>query len=252
MVYKEFLPSKHLEKVVLNYWLFEVSDDEKRNFPIHHETLPESNISIVFIQQQYYTGIRILGPRTEKFQLPVMPNSIFFGIRLYAWLQIQPSLFHKKEIINQTIDASTEITNHLKIDSDLKSYVSSLNLVENDLSSLFNSVVIQQDDLVRFICLELSKGTPIHSIVEKIPFSVRVIQKRFKAIVGISMRQYASNLKQRKLWIDLLENQETKTNIILKHDYYDQAHFINEFRRKMQRSVSDYESYLNKIEISLV
>lgn len=251
MVYKEFLPSKHLEEIVGNYWCFEVLEDENLHFPIQHETLPESSVSIVFIQQPYYSGIRILGPRTEKYDQAVFPNAIFFGIRLHPWLLMQPSLFQKHEIINETTEASAVITNHLMMPDDLKTYTSSLAIIENELLKLFRSVIVQKDDLVQFICLELSQGTPIHSIIEKIPRSVRVIQKRFKSVVGISMRHFASNLKQRKLWIDLLEKQDNKTAIILKHNYYDQAHFINEFKRKMKRSVADYESYLKTIQISL-
>ena len=127
----------------------------------------------------------------------------------------------------------------------------SLPLLEKKLTHLFNNVEIEQDDLVKFICVELSHGTPIHLILNKIPFSVRVVQKRFKSIVGLSMRQFASNLKQRKLWEDLLENNKNKIDVIYKHNYYDQSHFINEFKRKMKRSVSDYEAYLKRIEISL-
>ncbi|WP_046757874.1 helix-turn-helix transcriptional regulator [Kordia jejudonensis] len=252
MEYKEFLPSTYLEEIIQNYWVFNVLVNENVSFPVAHETLPESTVSIVFIQQPYYKGIRILGPRTKKFNQSIFPNSIYFGIRLHPWLAITPDIFHKNEIINETIDASSLITNYLDIDKDVAEYSSSLNLVEKDLSLLFDTLVIQKDDLVKFICLELTQGIPIRVIIEKLPFSVRVIQKRFKAVVGISMRQFASNIKQRNLWIDLLENQNKKTDVIYKYNYFDQSHFINEFKRKMKRSASDYEAYLKTITISLV
>lgn len=251
MYYKEFLPSKHLAEIVQDYWVFEVLENKNLNFPIKHETLPESNVSIVLIQQPYFNGIRILGPRNKKYHQPVFPNSIYFGIRLNPWLTLNPKLFSKREIINETIEASDLITKHINLDNNIKKYLLSLPLLEKKLTHLFNKVEIEQDDLVKFICVELSHGTPIHLILNKIPFSVRVVQKRFKSIVGLSMRQFASNLKQRKLWEDLLENNKNKIDVIYKHNYYDQSHFINEFKRKMKRSVSDYETYLKKIEISL-
>ncbi len=252
MHYKEFLPDKHLAGIVQDYWIFEVSKNKDWEFPIQHETLPESNASIVLIQQPYFTGIRILGPRTTKFHQSIIPNSIFLGIRLNPWLSMKPNLFDKKDCINKTLDASNFITKYLSVDNDLKQYISSLHLLEKKLTLLFNNVEIKQDDLVRFICLELSNGTSVQTIANIIPFSIRVIQKRFKSVIGISMKQFASNIKQRKLWVDLLKNEKNKTEIIYKHNYYDQSHFINEFKRKMKRSVSDYESYLKKINISIV
>ncbi|KAB8155841.1 helix-turn-helix domain-containing protein [Kordia sp. TARA_039_SRF] len=252
MEYEEFLPSKSLAEIVQNYWTFYVPESENLNFPIEHETLPESCVSIVFIQQPYYKGIRMLGPRTTKFHQSVFPKSIYFGIRLHPWLRFQPDIFRKDDIINQTTEVPDIIGDYFSIDIDVKQYSTSLDWVEKDLTSFFNTIIIQQDDLVKFICLELTQGTPISTIVEKLPFSVRVIQKRFKNVVGISMRQFASNNKQRNLWIDLLENQHKKTDVIYKYNYFDQSHFINEFKRKMQRSASDYEAYLKTINISLV
>ena len=252
MHYNEYLPKKELQEVIQNYWVFEVIENEKINFPIVHETFPEGNTSIVLIKQPYYTGIRILGPRTKKFNLSILPNSIYFGIRLNPWLLMKPILFNTNEIINKTIEASSLITKYLKVDKEFIQDTSSLNLIENDLVSLFEKIEIQKDNLVKFICLELTDGKSIHSIVEKVPYSIRVIQKRFKAVVGITMRQFAYNIKQRLLWIDLLKKENDKFDVILKHNYYDQSHFINEFKRKMERSATDYESYLNTIKISLV
>lgn len=252
MNYKEILPCKQLAEIIQDYWIFEVLEHKDVDFPILHETLPESNVSIVLIQQPYYNGIRILGPRSIKYHQSIIPNSIYFGIRLHPWLSFKPNLFSKNEIINETVEASDFITNHLNIASDLQEYSHSLPLLEEELNQLFHKVDIIQDDLVKFICVELSQGKAIHSIVHQVPLSIRVIQKRFKSIVGLSMRQFASNLKQRKLWEDLLKNGDNKIDVIYKHNYYDQSHFINEFKRKMQRSVADFENYLKNIELSLL
>lgn len=252
MYYKEFLPSEHLSEIIQDYWIFEVLENKDLKFPIQHETLPENTASIVLIQQPNFNGVRILGPRNIKFYQSVIPDSFYLGIRLHPWLSMKPNLFDKTKIVNKTIDALPFITEYISVVNDLQKYKSSLHLLDKKLSILFSCVEIKQDDLVKFICIELSNGTSINEIVNKIPFSVRVVQKRFKTIVGLSMRQFASNLKQRKLWEDLLENKNDKIDIIYKHNYYDQSHFINEFKRKMKRSVSDYEIYLKKIDISLI
>ncbi|MFK7750074.1 MAG: helix-turn-helix domain-containing protein [Kordia sp.] len=124
--------------------------------------------------------------------------------------------------------------------------------IENELIQFFNNIEIEENDLVKYICLELSKGSSVASVTASIPLSIRVIQKKFKTIVGMSMRHYSYNVRQRKLWIDLLNEENDKLHTILNHGYYDQAHFINTFKKKMQRSHINFESYLKKIQISVI
>ncbi len=61
MIYKEFLPSEKLKDIVMNYWIFEVGDGSDFQFPIKHETIPDSCVSIVLINQPYFKGVKILG-----------------------------------------------------------------------------------------------------------------------------------------------------------------------------------------------
>lgn len=254
MIYKEVLPSKKLKHVVNNYWVFEVDGKNTSKYPIQHETIPDSCVSIVLINQPYYKGVRILGPHTKKYQQAIFTNSIFFGIKILPWVVFKPSIFDKQLLINKTSEAEehiSELFNTLiQEEPTIKAFP--VPVIEAKLANLFNSLEIQQNDLVKYICTELSKKKSIATITNEIPFSIRVIQKMFKSMVGITMKQYANNLRMRQVWIDLLNAPDSKLDIILNHDYYDQAHFINEFKNKMKRTHNDYESYLKKIDVSLI
>lgn len=255
MIYKEFLPSKELKEIVMNYWLFEVDSKNELEYPIEHETIPDSCVSIVLIDQPYYKGVRILGPHSKKYHQTIYPKSIFWGVKIAPWLTFKPALFDKNEIINNTAEVEGHLLIYFNLDSCkiLSKNQSTKSLIENKLIELFNSVDIQQNELVKFICIELSKGKPIASIVNEVPFSVRVIQKTFKRVVGLTMKQYSNNNRMREVWKGLMYTQENnKLDVIFKHNYYDQAHFINDFKNKMKRSHNDYETYLKNIKISLL
>ena len=245
MDYKEYYPSKQFQKIIQSYWCFNVNKESSLNFPIQHETIPDSSVSIVLIKQPYFQGIRLLGPHTLKFSQPVFADSTYFGIRLFPWILIKPKLFDKINILNKTAEAPYFIESHFNnlIGSHLT--FPTVKSIENSLMLFLQELEVEENELVKFICLELEQGKSIASIVENVPFSVRVIQKKFKEVVGVTMKQYMSNIRQRKLWVDLLKKKNPKLDTILDHGYYDQPHFINEFKKKMQRSHTTFEINLS-------
>lgn len=255
MVYQEYLPSEQLKDIVKNYWLFEVPDNPDVQFPLNHETLPESEVSLVLIQQPYFSGVRLLGPHTGKFQRSIHPDSFYFGIRLHPWLTFTPELLPKQELLNTTEACPEAISSHFNsIDirnaEDIKSL---LKQIEESLIKLFTETLqLAQLELVKYICIQLSQGNSVADTIEPIPLSVRVIQKRFKKVTGLTMRQYHSISRQRNLWSDLMKTGKDKSDLVHEYRFYDQAHFINDFRKKMDRTHTDFERYLRQIQISLV
>jgi AraC-like DNA-binding protein len=254
MIYQEYLPSDDLKNFIKNYWCFEINDRPDITFPLDHETLPDSEVSIVFINTPEYKTIRLLGPHTKKFNQRIYPDSVYFGIRLLPWLSFTPAIFNKAEILNATSDCPISISKHfssLKIEASVKRNMF-IRKVENGLSKLFSETLsVSRHELIRFICLELFSGKSVGNTLTNIPVSVRVVQKRFKEVVGMTMREYHSINRQRNLWTDLVKNQTNKTDLIHKYSFYDQAHFINDFRKKMKHSHVDFEKYIAKIDHTL-
>ncbi|MBC2846012.1 DUF6597 domain-containing transcriptional factor [Winogradskyella flava] len=252
MKYFEYIPSLNLQNFILNFWMFEIEVNEEWQEPILHETIPDSSISIVLINKPQYKGVRILGPHSQKFQQAVFKGSIFLGIRLHPWIYFEMPTLKKMQLLNTTCAAPTEIENHFNdlVYTNLKNS-DTLKVIETRLFELFNQIEILQNSLIKYICLELSKGKSVAMITEELPYSIRVIQKKFKQVVGLTMRQYQSNIRQRKIWEDFLKTSENKLDTILKHNYFDQSHFINDFKKRMNRTHTDFESYLRSMEIKI-
>ncbi|GEM_PF-2617897 len=251
MEYKEYSPSKNFRDLVHSYWVFRVFKNETLTFPIKHETLPDSCLSIVAIDQPYFRGVRALGPHSKKFQIDLHPGSLYVGIRFHAWIEFETSLFVKPDTVNQT----------LEIPSALEAYFASLTepeqqenisarLIEKKLSAFLRDIPIQENNLVKYICMHLDNDQPVGETIASIPSSVRVIQKKFKEVTGITMRQYAINSRLRRLWVDFIRYPDEKRELIYRYNYYDQSHFINDFKKKMKRPYTDFKDYMNSVEVS--
>ncbi|MFL0352321.1 DUF6597 domain-containing transcriptional factor [Xanthomarina sp. GH4-25] len=249
MKYIEHPPDSILKEIIQNYWKFEVLDFPDLKFPLNHETLPESTVSLVLINQPYFNGVRLMGPHNIKYTQSIFPNSIFLGVRFHPWIIIKSLINNKANILNKTIDTSTSVQNHFK-DISIKVGFDNFKLIDKQLIKILNTVEIEKNNLVKFICLELSLGKPISEVIIQIPISTRVIQKKFKEVTGVTMKQYSKIERQRNTWKSIILERKNQMDAILDNGYYDQSHFINEFKKIMNRSHNDFQSYLLSVEMA--
>jgi len=202
MKYTEYKSHIKLQDIIHKYWKFEVFEDNSISFPINHNTLPENKISIVIINQPYFNGIRILGPHLKNYNQHIVPNSIFFGIKLQPWITIGDLIIDKVDLVNSTCNAPDKIKKYFQstLSEPIHIGFNAIELIETALLNLFQEVVISSNTMVKYICLELDKGKIISEVINDIPMSTRVIQKKFKTTTGITMKQYA-NINRQRNWL---------------------------------------------------
>lgn len=73
----------------------------------------------------------------------------------------------------------------------------------------------------------------IHSLLQQLQVSERMLERKFKLTIGISPKQYSGiirmNVSAKKL--KRFQNHASLTSIAYEADYFDQAHFIKDFRK---------------------
>ena len=111
--------------------------------------------------------------------------------------------------------------------------------------------ISNQNELIKYICLLLEEGHKVKDVVEELPLSIRPLQKLFKSSTGLSMKQYQDIARIRKTTIDLYTAQKDRYDILYTNGFFDQSHFINDFKRRMDRSPKDFLNYHNSFEIDL-
>ena len=187
MEYKEYKPTAFYQAFIDSFWVFKVYATGNLTFPIQHESLPDSCLSIVTIHQPYYTGVRMLGPYSQKFEREIYANSIYIGVRFHPWIDFGPVIPSKKELVNQTAAAPPAVE---QIFNPLVGDASNLNYSIDRLERItrrflnFSAISTTQNELVRFICMELNSQKPIGEIVALLPASSREILRKFKEETG--------------------------------------------------------------------
>lgn len=253
MKYTETLPSSEFSELIANYWAFEVPPSAGEGKPFAHETMPENNVSIVFIHQPYFQGIRLLGPQIKMFKQQVYPGSVYLGIRFNPWVKMDGVIDSKAALINQT-SASPEYLKEVFREIEVQTFGQEFpdySLLETGLLRLIENQKVMVDPLVKYICLQLKKEIGIEALVKTIPLSIRPIQKRFKATTGISMSRFRSIDRLQKTVKMIYLEQASVTSAAHLNDYADHSHFLNTFRKYMDSSVKDFLAHTEKIDLSI-
>jgi AraC-like DNA-binding protein len=84
-------------------------------------------------------------------------------------------------------------------------------------------------------------------ITKKFGLSESTLQRYFKKYIGLNPSTYILTLKRKKM-INSLANDRSDTLTVQENGYYDQSHFINDFRRLFGVSVKEYFSDMQEIK----
>ncbi len=118
-----------------------------------------------------------------------------------------------------------------------------------ELEGLFENYWLVSNDMVRFICIQLSANHKVSEIVGELPLSVRAIQKTFRKVTGLTMKQFADIQRLRATWKSLIFKDKTLLHTVLDHGYYDQSHFINNFRKLVRHSHKEMMDFHRTLRI---
>lgn len=92
-------------------------------------------------------------------------------------------------------------------------------------------------------------GEPIADLADRLTISERQLQRRFRAAVGLTPKQFARIRRFRACARNLIaERPEAWGRVALAHGYADQAHLNREFSRLSGRSPTQLASYIARIE----
>lgn len=205
MEYNEYKPSILLEQFIDCYWISKNSCESTGS-----RILPDGYVDIIFnldYSQDRYSkdDIRVSGMMTTYREVILTRNSETLGIRFKAGAFHSISNIPLSEIKNKTINFSDLSPKfNYSILEDLKNTNNHF-----EKNQIVNNILIQQIDWsnAKRNNLERSVCQSIHLNFQKIDLvkiaqdhfiSLRQLERRFKAIVGVTMKEYHSIVRFKK------------------------------------------------------
>ncbi|AWK03151.1 AraC family transcriptional regulator [Flavobacterium crocinum] len=176
-------------------------------------------------------GIYFCSQMTNKVLVNIQPKTKVIIIQLHAWTL---SMFPKYDLSNFTdlilkIDAS-ELPFKIEINTDIETLLKTINPYFEELSNT-NPNKNSIEKIADFI--KSHEDISVSEISSALKTSQRLLQIKFKAATGLTIKKYIQILKFRKS-VDQMVNADLEkmslTEIALYNKYFDQSHFIKKFK----------------------
>lgn len=256
MNYQTFPPHPNLSALVKFYWTLEVPFDPNNE---KQKIIPDGCIEMTFnledkikryISENEYVinpNAMIMGQRTKSYCIEPVGNVDSFAICFYphgfATIAGKPldnlvdietpitSLFGKKqgELLEQKIVEAASTQERIAIIE--------IFLLDklNENATIENLVKTTVDSL-----LTTNGSRSINEILKNDLSKRRQLERNFKKQIGISPKQLGKVLRLQTALKMLLNDKESLTNIAYESEYFDQAHFIKDFKELVGTTPKDF------------
>ncbi len=247
MNYQTFPPHPDLNAIVKCHWILEVPGDLEAPKQL---VVPDGCVEMYFIlgdDVKRFTSetdfiiqprTMVFGPITKPYYVRPTGEVNTFAVRFYPYgfanLISQPihELADKETPLNELFDKQSVRTLEQEI-IEAASTEARIKVIESFLlSKLKDQWVI--DNIVKSTIDTLSQtkgNASIHSILKDDLSKRRNLERKFSKQVGISPKQLGRIIRLQAALKLMLNNKEAKlTQVAYESEYYDQAHFIKDFK----------------------
>jgi len=247
MNYQTFQPHSDLESLVKCYWTLEVPPEKNTQ---RQRIIPDGCIEMAFILgddiKRYTSGdefilqprAMVLGQTIEPFYIEPTGYVNTFAVRFYPYgianFVTTPinNLANKETPIELLFEEKTakELEQKIIQAADTKERIE---IIENFLLHKLNNKATIENIVKTTIDVLLStKGSkPINAILKEDLSKRRQLERKFLKQIGISPKQLGKVIRLQTALKMLLEQQpESLTRIAYESEYFDQAHFIKDFK----------------------
>jgi AraC-like DNA-binding protein len=246
MNYQVYTPTSELQPFVKCFWSL---DDERSDDPVKQRVLPDGCMEMIFhygdLYKQYFEdGSNIIQPRSFVFgqiskYIEIAPTGIsgiiaarFLPDGLTPFLDLPAYALENKAVSISEIfyeDGSKLEDDVLTADEN----ETRIKLIEKFLlSKLTESKTI---DTITKSCVEVifqSQGQiGVVELADKMNINRRNMERKFTSLIGISPKQLARVARLQATMKMLRQKNFTNlTSLAYENGYYDQAHFIKDFK----------------------
>lgn len=247
MKYFEVKPHSILANFVKCFWYLE-KDYCVSNSPIE-TVLPDGCVDFIFhagdVRLQLITGEQIIhqplsfmiGQQKYPLAFTSTGKTIILGIRFYAYGAYPYLRLPLREVANRTTDLETLFGRRVLELAERASRLSPLTAFRELESFLISRLPAEQDHVLEIksatrLLFQQKGATDIAELAHYSNLSIRTLERKFEEMVGFSPKTFARIVRFDYIKDELMLNPGLSlTNLAYRYGYFDQAHFIQDFKQ---------------------
>ena len=264
MKYLTFNPSDDLTSIVKCYWILEGS---KEDLPERQRIVPDGCIEMIFhhgdLYRQYLPDNSfiiqprcfVFGQLTNPLEIESTGTTGIFAVRFqpYGFKPISPLPI--KSLENRAVPLTELFTEAGVTLSDL---ILKQSVIEDKIKIVEHFIMgrLMQDQSIDTLIkstIELivsTKGAhPINDLSDQMQIKKRQLQRKFSSKVGITPKQLSQIIRLQATLSRLLNGDyNSLTSLAYEEGFFDQAHFIKEFKQFTGQTPKDF--YKDNLKLS--
>ena len=264
MDYQTFPPHADLASIIKCYWTL---DSPREVYPQVQTIVPDGCMEMIFhygdLYNQYIDGKAVLQPRSCVFgqltePLKIEPTGVtgIFSVRFHHDGFIPFATIPIKEMDDQAVPLEKLFGNHgralEKKVLQAPTVRQKIEHVEAFLLERLNAETI--DGIVQAtvdLLLNVSGKISVNELSRQTNINRRQLERKFSSAIGLSPKQLSKTIRLQTTLKHLLNKEYTSlTALALESEYYDQAHFIKDF--KEFTGFTPKEFYGDTLQMSLL
>ncbi len=246
MKYKTFLPPPHLAGIVRFFWVLE--SDQTTATPYVYRSMADGCIELIFHYKGRFEEITatqiipqscalIHGP-TQYFSRFVTHEAFgIFGVYLYPFALQQLFNVPTTSISDQMVQLDDFIRKEggeieeqiLLANSHQKRYLILVNFLSRQARKYEHSTTTPAIKAISYV-IQQGGVSSVKRLAEQSYLSVRQFERKFKQSAGFSPKRYTRIIRFQQAMNQYGIHQKTLTQIAYECGYYDQSHFIHDFK----------------------
>jgi len=255
MSYREAAPSADVSHLVFSFWEFTVTN--KDFGMIEHEIFPDGCISLFYYRNDDFK-IRRLALNAlclESVTAPVFPGDLFWGMRISPAVcanllrenpaNLKPTQLVEAERFPYLTDGLTEKLNACE---DFEEAIETFEIHLKELNfdkNLCDGKITQALKIIE----ETSGEIKIFDLAGQLDLSPRQFERRFKAVSGLTPKQFIRARRIRATAVNLVENAQVNwANRAAEMGFTDQSHLTHEFVSVTKRSPNSFAKKVSHIK----
>lgn len=233
VIYREFLPAQNLQAVIYCYWQLKTTKPLKE--PFMYRVVSDGCIDIFFELNQPDLNF-VMGFCKKYTQFPLEQSFHFVGIRFLPTMFPQLFGIPASDLTNQSLvlktilpETANFIEQHFHVGQEMAEIIPQLD--QYFLEKLTNCTFDHDARLYEAIAIIL-KNSGVLNIEKDLNtgISPRQLRRLFKYYIGDSAKTFAKVVRFQNILRAKPSKQSLKQNKLFYEGYYDQAHFIKEFK----------------------
>ena len=241
-MYRTFQPSPLLQPFVRFYWQYEGAGSVHK--PYYHRSMADSGVEFIFHYKGQFTpeghtevdpNILLYGPNLTPRRFCTTEEFGIFGVYMHPFAVQQLFNIPTSEIAcHHAEPMQIGLPQDFLEDEMFGTHTVSdrISIIESFLSSYLIHIDddgVRMQHLIRSLEDRPARMT-LKNLATEVHLSTRSFQRKFKSLTGFSIKTYLRLVRYRRA-IQLLHKPECQlASVAYQAGYYDQSHFIHDFR----------------------